>query len=300
MLSINSIINKSIKSDRKAKILTFYYDGIFDIMMAETGHEFYGVYDFSSYDWSHLKNIIPNNLHLVSPEDLFKQDYDLIVVSNREKNLQNILNYQTMLQLPIIVIDQEPSTRNKFVSSLSIDKNAIPIATYPKIATGYGHKNCIMPGFKSRNKTVKDLDVCIIGNFIESDYPLLEKIKGKYKTILIGNNPGLNSLILNNVEDLNSVLDNSRIYLNLGTKLNVDCLCFKALASHCNVITNNVIPMNEILSTINGCAISEVSKIVDNIDIVLNNLKEITYVQNDFIGQFNSVINSQKEKIWIN
>jgi branched-subunit amino acid aminotransferase/4-amino-4-deoxychorismate lyase len=35
MLSINSIVNKSVKSDRKAKILTFFYDGIFDFLRVD-------------------------------------------------------------------------------------------------------------------------------------------------------------------------------------------------------------------------------------------------------------------------
>jgi len=250
MNTISSILRRAIKNDKPANVLTFFYNGRFDIELAKTGHQFYGILNLSCYDWPAIKKIQADNLHYILPEHVHDIDYDLILINHRTQNQDTIRQICTGLQVPTLMIDHDYNIENAY--TIFTKRQSTPftsISTLDVIAKQMGSNYTIPYGIQKLEPKEKDIDVLVTGSFLKEDYHVLNNIAQKFKNCrIVGKNPGFEkSEHIDSYEEYLDLFARSKIYVNLATQFNIPHDLLWAYGSGCAVVTTTTVVTQEFL-----------------------------------------------------
>jgi len=298
MSLIRSLVRKS-QDHEKANVLCFFYDGFFDLELAKTGHNFYGVYESSIYRWDYLFNLKPDNINLVSNSEITSIDYDLILFSHRIKHQKYIKNHQVGLQLPSIVIDHEPYKENTYqLFNIANSPNIINVAINDGIYNKKLHKYRIPAVEQTYQDYEKDIDIIISGYFNERTPDLVNRVLKKYpNSVLIEKAIGE----YNNAEE---IFQRAKIYLNVTSRNSVSTELLYAIKNNCNILISHKEATSSLIDDF--CVIKNYDDMFTKIDRLLNNEKyaekcKVKQQQTTMydIESINQIILESKNRIWI-
>lgn len=261
---ITNIVRKSYQNDGPANILLIGYDGYFDADLCLTGHNFFTNKQWSRFNWQDSKK---HSFKFIHEDEIHDYSYDFILTSNAG-TLQEIRMLSSSLHLPVLFVDHEQGIPNY------LDEGV-------------------------RDKVEKEYDVLIAGQFVESDYHLIEGISLKFDTKIIGKNPGLSKPVTS--EMFYNMFDRARVYLNFSVTDGLSCYFMQALKSHCGLVTNT----NQVIDRLNIPVASSHDEIVEQIDKQLESpmdtsdiLKKVTVPKKQFVEKWKNLIESNRSKIY--
>lgn len=279
MSIINQLIYSSVKQPEKLNILSFFYDGKFDVELLKTGHNFYGVLDSTMYPWPGYRNADYPNLKLLpNINDIRNINFDLILFNSRQKHEQFF-----------------PLTKSLHVNGLIVDHDYIPTSSFfikkhleqfklPSISTSDTVKNQFKNNtniFYNIDQNIgefdKDIDILIVGKFNESHFQWLGQLKQKFPNLkLVGHNPTVPfSETVETYQDYKNLFRRTRIFVNLPMQQNLSHELLWALQSNCAIISTSIPVYSEILNKDNCINITDVKDIETQINNLLHNPKRL-------------------------
>jgi len=240
MQQIRNLTNKAIKKpvDEPLNILTCFYDGVFDVELAKTGHNFYGAINDSSNEWCPIDDI-PSNMFFLPGTQHF-QHYDFILCNNRIEKWDLATRLQNYMQLPIVTIDHYGNPPNvpdiKVQQIKDRTKSVMSFATN-KAAMHWDDQSIYMrPGIEYREPVDKDIDVLLVGHFPPEEHSLLHRLKLKMPgLVIVGQNEDLSPW--HTGEELRSIYDRAKIFINLPRTTGLPTLLMPAIESGCAIIS---------------------------------------------------------------
>lgn len=309
MLSTKSLVEKSYESDAPANILTIFYDGLFDSIIAQTGHNFYGHLYSSCYNWEYMKAFKPQNIHLLSKKELYQQHYDLILINNRFRNHESIEKFRNYFNIPVVTIDHEnvsDPNYNKYISAKMV-YNTLSISTSEETAKSHISDIVIEPEFKF-NKVDKDIDIILVGDFDSGDQNKIERILNvSDNSVLISNLSTKYSREPKSYEEFQSLIARSKIYVHLSTKLNLcyssinavynNCILISTRNPHLENYTTRCVENNKMFD----CDICHsIEHMIETVQFRLNTYdKKVPNINGDCLGVYNRIFNAKKKEILI-
>lgn len=255
MSIIGNLIKKTVHLDRPLDILTFFYDGKFDIELLKTGHNLYGYIGHSVYNWpGYINRNIPN-LHLLnSPNEYFTREYDMMMINSREAQ-KDFLGLSRELHLPCLVVDHDYNMNNPFIVNRFREELHFPsISTNKKVGNQYKNE-VIQYGIKNTvGEYEKDIDILICGNFADKDIQILHKLKNDFpNTKIVGENPSIPySEKVETFTDYIDLFKRTNIFVNLPSQSALSYELLWALKYNCLIVTVDI-PTYDILENLTNC-----------------------------------------------
>lgn len=269
MSIIGNLVKKTKTSNRPLEILSFFYDGKFDIELLKTGHNFYGTLDFSAYAWPAYENKTFKNLKFIVPQEYGIRNFDFLIINHRERQRQ-YLNLARQLHLPALIIDHDTSQLNTYqlyetqLPFNSISTNGATQQLYNNKLIDYGVEEFI-------GAYDKDIDILICGNFAQNDYGFIHHLKTAFPQLkVVGYNQLPYSETVSSYSEYKNLFKRTNIFINLTSQLNTNYELLWAMTYKCHIISNKVPAYNNIAGTEN-------INFTENIDDVLKTIKNIIY-----------------------
>lgn len=308
MKQISSLIQKTLTTkDRAANVLSFFYNGVFDRYLAQTGHNFYGLLETSVHKWVDTSET--PNIHFLDNDFIRhynRQCFDFILCNDRFKSYNNALSLSAVYHIPILVVDHytpEGIVNAGAHTQLSTIDGADCYCIHEKIRGGWNiHNPPINYGVEIPPK--EDLlnieyktDALIVGDYSPSEYPILDaflKIPDVNLKI-IGNNYPL-SFPAKDEQELLDEIKHTKVYIHLAGNTGLSYNLLKAMSYGKAVIGSNT-PI--ISSVISGCGIvgSSVEGIVGGLIELLSNDSKRTSIGNAARAR---IVNEYSLKIFLN
>lgn len=304
MSIINQLIYSSVKQPENLNILSFFYDGRFDIELLQTNHNFYGVLDISMYPWPAYNNKDYPNLKLLSNiNDVRNINFDLILFNSRQKHEQ-FFQLSKALHVNSLIIDHDYIPTSSFFIKKHLEQFKLPsVSTCDIVQKQFKNQTNIFYNIEQNiGEFDKDIDILIIGTFNESNFPWLGQLKQKFPNLrLVGHNPGIPfSESVETYKDYKNLFRRTKIFVNLPTQQNIPYELLWALQSKCAIITTYIPAYNDILNKDNSITITEIKEIETQINNLLYNPKkyqeliehttDISKYNNNFIQDWNSIL----------
>jgi hypothetical protein len=240
MSIISNLIRKTIKQDDKLNILTFFYDGKFDIELLNTGHEFYGCLENSAWQWPGFTKAEYKNLHvLANINEIHNIDLDLILFNSRHAHNQ-FFSLCRQLHVPALIIDHDQNQQNVYFRAKNKQMTPFPhISTSDYVGGQYDASDVINYGVVSKSwESEKDIDIlCTVS--MQHDVNLVNTIKQTFpSTTVIGHHPNLPYAgLVDTYEDYKNLFRRARLFVNLAPQTNINYDVLFALNNSLPVIT---------------------------------------------------------------
>jgi hypothetical protein len=314
MSIISNLIRKSVKKEGPLNILSFWYDGRFDIELLKTGHNFYGSIDASTYPWPAFDSAKYPNLHILDNiNEVNNLDLDLVIFNHREAH-SKFYNIPRMLHVPAFIIDHDFDVNNQYI--LKRIKAETP---YPSVSTSqfvqrqYDSKHNINYGVERKTGEYdKDIDILISGNFPDNELMFINSLKSRFPTLkLIGRNEKVPySEAVETFEDYRNLFKRARLFINLSIQRNTQYEILWALYHKCCIISN-ISPVYEGLLNENNCihvsSLDEVQRAIQNLvnnkamfnKMASHDTNLSQFNNDDFIKGWNDIFESYRYKAYI-
>lgn len=313
MSVISNLIRKSIKHSGPLNILTFFYDGRFDIEILKTGHNFYGLMNHS-YPWPGFYDANEHNLHLIQTvEETKNLDLDLILFNNRASN-QQFFHLCRFLHLPAIIVDHDVSKHNTFfLDQIQQQFPVEAVSTSPVVQKQFKHSININYGIEQkRGEYEKDIDILISGNFADQDLFILNTIKQQFPTLkLVGHNPNVAySEMVDTFEDYKNLFKRTKIFINLAIQGNLSyellwCLQYKCIPITCQTPAySQLLVDNENCILVNGLeqiisAVRNLSRNKEVFNKLVNHKTDLSqFNQETFIKTWSDLLEGYRYKTY--
>ena len=209
-IPIKNIIRASTNNPNELSIITFMYDGLFDIMLANAfpNHIFYGIVPNIIWD-NYLKYIdIPPNLILfteLTTRALSTMTVDAVICHDKMKQFDIAKQLTSFLHVPLISIehiDKPPQMRVEDLKLINTQRVAnFTISISNNVASSWGYKNStIIPyGFSTYNNDLneKQHKAIWIGKLHQGEYDFAKDLlkRSPIPVTLIGDNPELSTML---------------------------------------------------------------------------------------------------------
>ena len=256
MNTVSSILQRATKTDKPANVLTFFYNGRFDVELAKTGHRFYGTPEISCYDWPAIKEIKVDNLYSIPTNSIYDINYDLILVNHRTQNQKAIRQICSALQVPTLIVDHDFNIENPYTIFTKRKQSPFTsIGTLDMISKQMGCNYTIPYGIEKLEPKEKDIDVLVTGSFLQADYHILNNIAQKFKNCkIVGKNPGFDkSESVDTYEEYLDLFARSKIYVNLATQFNIPHELLWAYGGDCAIVTTTTAVTQQFLEPNVNC-----------------------------------------------
>jgi glycosyltransferase involved in cell wall biosynthesis len=310
---IKTILNRAIKSDRKANILLFFCDGWFDRQLALTGHNFYGNMDGTLFKWEcpdREDNItfLPKSLK-TNLTDMF---FDLIITNDRPYQNAKAQEFSKTFSIPIVHVDHGavPTTlsENDLQKLLSAPVRAdFLVCTNQSEQQWPGDAKYIPYCYPKIEQEEKDIEILISGRFTQEEYGIIKSITSQFENVLvIGPNPGLSEPV--ELERYYEIFARTKIFVNLSTDTNLNNGIMTACRAGCAVVSNRTPVINAVDNGgLKVCA--DIPQIIRTVKELQNNPKtmrecvagasSINYgsTEEDFVEKWNEIIESVRYKV---
>ncbi len=280
MSIINQLVYNSKPQPEKLNILSLFYNGVFDISLLDTGHNFYGAIDTSAYPFPAIKqHQAPNLFVLQNINQARNIPLDLILFNSRERHEQ-FFQLCRSLHVPGLIVDHNHINTNNYFIKKHLEQFRIPcVSTSDSTKQQFGGDNIFYHIEDYCGEFEKDIDILIVGSFPETVYPLLINIKNKFPTLkLVGNNPKLQfSEHVETYNDYRNLFKRSKLFvnlLNLVGQTNIPHELFWALKSKCPIISLETLSYTEILNKDNSIVISDIENLIPSIYTLSSNKKK--------------------------
>jgi hypothetical protein len=305
MSIVGNLIRKSIKTDKPLNILTFFYDGKFDIELLNTGHNFYGLEEHSVYGWPGYRSKNYKNLFLLdSPEKYLLNHYDLVIFNHREQHAR-FFNIARQLHLPALVIDHDWNMGNTY--AINKMRTMMPfqsVSTSEKVSYQYVNPLINYGVPDTTGEYDKDIDILVCGNFAQQDYYTIHKIKENFPNAkIVGNNAQMSfSETVETYDDYINLFKRTKVYLNLATQLCLNYELLWALKYNCQIVSVDLPVYRLLLKDGENCQfIKETDEAIDKIK-KLQPTQYITsldrFSRNRFVGQWNDLLETYRDKVF--
>ena len=313
MSIISNLIRKSTKHEGPLNILSFFYDGRFDIELLKTGHHFYGVIN-TSYPWPGFNNAPYKNLHILNNlNEINNIDCDLILFNNRNSQ-QQFFGMCRNLHVPGLIIDHDISIHNKFFLNQIKQQSPLDcVSTSEPVQNQFGHQININYGIEQKaGEYEKDIDILISGNFSEQDLFIIHTIKQRFPSLqVVGHNPSLPyGFTVDNYENYKDLFKRSKIFLNLALQGNISyeilwCLQYKTAIVTCQTEAySSILKDQENCIIINGLdnIINSVQNLAHNRNLfnkITNHNTDLSkFNQNNFLQQWKNLLEGYRYKVY--
>jgi len=203
--SVDNII-RSLLNRPKAEINSLYfpYDGLFEQSLISNKYKHYTMVQNQIYPSA--PQIYPENF-FVLPEGILSYitELDLVIANHRKDQLPVARKFANMHHLPLILIDHElpatdaPKKLRAFVSKQFNDPTMVTVfdslvstewCCDIDVLSHYGGQ--AVPGIDKSICDEKDIDLCFVGDYVQSDFNMITTILQSIpNAIALGNNPGI-------------------------------------------------------------------------------------------------------------
>lgn len=309
------IIRKVIRKPKdKLNVLTFIHNGIFETLLAKTGHNFYSILPTANYRWNLESWPQPKNFHL-DIKDLENLppylDLDLLICNNRVRDLGKGTEYGFVSQLsrffhiPFIVVDHHCAPMNMKIEDIDILNRTRPckfhISVNEKVKfTWMTDTEVINYGVNLQEPKDKTINLLVVGEYNSTAQQMINNITRHFEKVKF-------------VKSLTDEHLYSKILLNLSTTTNISYSMLQAMAGNCAVISNPT-PLNEdiIQSGINGYICSNTDQFIEKIRLLLKEDDERNklcqsaqqyideeYKMDDFLTKWNDVFTRAAKGVFI-
>lgn len=314
MSIISNLIRKTKKKTGPLNILTFFYDGKFDIELLQTGHEFYGYLQQSAYQWPGYKNAMYRNLHILQEDNEFNNiDFDLVLFNSRHAHHQ-FFPIAKQLHLPALIIDHDVNLQNAFMRSKNKQFTPFPhISTSEVVKAQYEAENYINYGIDKKNWAYeKDIDIlCTVSN--QHDLSLVMEIKRQFpSSVFIGHNPNVPFAgLVETYEDYKNLFKRSRVFVNISPQLNLNYDILFALNNSVPIITQKNKVYDGLLEEgINSIQVGSQEELISKIKelsfnkALYNKISNFStnldgFSQDNFLTRWNDVFTQNASRIYI-
>ncbi len=240
MSIISNLIRKATKKEGKLNILTFFYDGKFDIELLQTGHEFYGCLEMSAYQWPGYVRAEYKNLHVLRDlNEIHNIEVDLVIFNNRSNHNQ-FFPICRQLHAPGLIIDHDLNNQNAFFRSKNKQYTPYPhISTSEYVQKQYESDTCINYGVVPKNwESDKDIDILCMAS-LQHDAGLLNLIKQNFPSaVFIGHHPHLPYVgQVETFEDYKGLFRRARLFVNISPQTDINHDILYALNNGVPIIT---------------------------------------------------------------
>lgn len=235
------------------KILTSPTHEGYEAMLAETGHQFYGVPTPVWKKWNSTFRRQPDNYIVTKEANSVPEywDYDLVLIHSRSQ-YRLLGGYAVFHNLPLIIMEHtlphgkvsreahsfvldRPRTTAGFVSDFNVEQWNFPEEQAHVIPQGVD-ESLFAPGQGERRPQL----LSVVNKWQERDaacgYKLWRNVTAGLPTKVLGDNPGL-SLPAENLPQLISEYQNSLVFLNTSLWSSSPLTLFEAMASGCAIVT---------------------------------------------------------------
>lgn len=313
MSIISNLIRKSKTIDGPLNILSFFYDGKFDIDLLETGHEFYGLLEHSSYQWPGYKSAMYPNLHILeNPNEINITDFDLVIFNNRYAHAQ-FFGICRQLHIPGLIIDHDMNMQNAFNRIKNKQFTTLPhISTNDFIKKQYGAEESINYGIDPKNwEHEKDIDIlCMVS--LQTDIALAHQLKKQFPSAsFIGHNPNIPYAgLVENYEEYKDLFKRARVFVNLSNQVNLNYDILFALNNKIPIITLDLPIYKDILTDDNSIKVNDSEQLFSKIKqlsfdkTLYNKISNFTtdlnqFSKADFVNRWKEVLVKHASRVYI-
>lgn len=314
MSIISNLIRKSIKKDPPFNILSFFYDGKFDVELLKTGHQFYGCVENSAYQWPGYDEARYENLHILPHlAHANTVDIDFVIFNHRMVHGQ-FFDICRQLHAPGLIIDHDLNTQNSF--QLAKNKQATPfmsVSCSEVVQKQYDSVKNIYYGLEDNVvQSVKDIDILICGSFTEQDSFIINAIKQKFPTlVVVGHNQKLPySITVQNFEEYKRLFQRANIFINLTAQMNINYDILFALKNRVPVVSNHIATYGDLLNNNNASIANSIENIIPQVSNLVYNkqaYQNIANYQTDldkfnintFVTEWNNVFLDMANKVFV-
>jgi hypothetical protein len=244
MSIISNLIRKAVKKDGPLNILTFFYDGRFDIELLKTGHHFYGCLQHSAFPWPGFERAEYKNLHILN--DIAEANnigLDLVLFNSRMAH-QQFFQFAKSLHLPSLIIDHDFNQHNSFILEQIKAQTSLPsISCLDEIKNQFNSQETIYYGIEKKiGEYEKDIDILMCGNFAEGDIFAVHNLKMRFPTLkLVGQNPTIPySELVSTYEDYKNLFKRTKVFLNLLAQPNISYEILWALQYKAAIVSSDL------------------------------------------------------------
>jgi len=240
MSIISNLVRKATKKDGKLNILTFFYDGKFDVELLQTGHDFYGCLDMSAYQWPGFMKAEYKNLHIFRDlNEVHHVDIDLVIFNSRHAHNQ-FFQICRQLHAPGLIIDHDQNNQNAFFREKNKQLTPFPhISTSEYVQQQYESDTCINYGIVPKNwESEKDIDIlCTVS--LQHDMGLINLIKQNFPSaVFIGHHPNLPYAgQVETFEDYKGLFRRARLFVNTAPQADINYDILYALNNSVPIVT---------------------------------------------------------------
>lgn len=313
MSIISNLIRKSKQIDGPLNILSFFYDGKFDIELLGTGHHFYGLLDHSAYQWPGFQNAMYSNLHILeSPNDIGSIDFDLILFNNRHVHHQ-FFGLCRQLHVPCLIVDHDMNNQNAFNRTKNKQFIRFPhVSTSQLVKSQYESDEVINYGIDVKNwEHDKEIDIlCTIS--LQHDIGFCNEIKKQFPSaIFIGHNPNVPYAgLVETYEDYKNLFKRTKLFVNLSPQLNLNHDLLFALNNKVPIITMDLPIYDGILTEDNSIKVNHPDEIFSKIKqlafdkALYNKISNFTtdlsqFSKAEFLSKWNEVLVKHASRVYI-
>jgi hypothetical protein len=240
MSTISNLVRKATKQNGKLNILTFFYDGKFDVELLQTGHEFYGCLEHSAWQWPGYTNAQYKNLHVLRDiSEINNVDVDLVIFNSRERQNQ-FFGICRQLHAPGLIIDHDTNHQNAFFRAKNKQFTPFPnISTSEHVQQQYGSDICINYRVVPKAwESQKDIDIlCTVS--LQHDMGLINTIKQNFPSaVFIGHHPNLPyAAQVETFEDYKGLFRRARLFVNIAPQEDINHDILYALNNSVPIVT---------------------------------------------------------------
>lgn len=324
--SVKKILNATnIEKKEKYNILTFPTHERYQTQLCKTGHNFYEFNMSGQKKWNTEQSPFPPNYYSLPDNELFSHiSYDFILSQSKFWQLQVASQITKIINAPIISLEHttpligfdRPENINKLRSM--IGNVNVFISEFSKNAWNINvDSHVINHGidtevFKPLDFIEKQDHILTVANdFVNRDYCLNYKgwknITNNFKTVLIGNTPGLS--VSAPLEVLIMEYNKCAVYLNTSKLSPIPMSLLEAMSCGCAVVSTETCDIPNIIQNgYNGYISNNENELKSYIDLLLKNedkRKELgnnarktilnKYSETEFIQNWNTIFSTTYE-----
>lgn len=267
---INNLVRKATKPTDDFVAYCFYYNGIFEQMLASVpGVRLYGDAKKSHHPWKKYFNSTSDNVRQLTLDQVPFNDivFDAVICNNRIKTHTNALNAAMYLNVPLLIVDHIGPDKAYAQMDIEVVKSAYYGHGYVaanKSAQRWNNASLInyfvdIPEFEETR--INDYIFC--GNFLPQDFLLINDITSdlgsKYRIIGVGAD---NSKGVDSYEELEEAFLQSKVYIHLPTSNTVTYELLLAMACGCAIVSSHTEAVTNIIKDgENGVLVKDVEDV---------------------------------------
>lgn len=219
---VSTIYNRTVNTDKPAKVLCFPHNGHFDMSLLDTGHDFYFVRNSSACMWPRFEKHGAPNFHIIDDTQIH-QGFDVVIFNSRQNQKALIDRYAYELQIPSIVVDHIPVNLNPYLTKQLYNSQPFTSIQCYEGKTDIRQILYTVAPNDYTNATVKDIDVLFTNTITRDKVSIVQTILGQYPVEFFGNPfaeaPNLKPKSTDTYQDYKNLFARAKIFIHLPSHL---------------------------------------------------------------------------------